>query len=588
MEVDILQPLDAYQRELKEKHRQLTEEYFDNLVKQSGVSAEENAQIIDQRNQTLKRLSDSDKYVRKNKSLRTFLIVCIVALFVGALISIFAFMDNEEGLFFLTILLPILFVAGAIGLIVLICKVINKRIKQGKEQSAKLREEANKLESQAWQQMAPLNRKYDWNIPDKLIYETVPQIQLDKYFDENKYAYFTQNIGLQVENRDDVSAYCARSGNSDGNPFLLMRYMYHQMIDFVYTGTRTVTWTEVETDSQGHTRTVTHSETLVAHVTKPKPDYFFRTYLYYGSSAAPDLHFSRTPVVPSGSSDKAINSLVKSGEKRLEKKTREAIKNGETYNKLANSEFEVLFGADNRDNEVQFRMLFTPLAQQNMVKLLRSQQPYGDDFTFEKRGRVNIIFSRHGSELNIDANPAQFVDFDLAKAKETFVNYNVNYFKSLYFDFAPLFSVPIYTQERPEQAFGECTDHANIGECEMEAVANFFDPKLISHPETVTDTIVKVKHVAETDKGCVAEITGYSFKGIPRVDFVPVWCRNGHTYDVEVPWIEYIPLSQVTNVEMSAVTLTREEYLGAESAGGDNEVFFGGIVARLLPETAKK
>lgn len=588
MEIDILQPLDAYQHELKDKHRQLTEEYFDNLVKQSGVSPEENAEIIDKRNQTLKQLGDSDKHVRKNKSLRAFMIVCIVALFMAAIISVVAFMDNEEGLFFLAILLPILFVAIAVGLILLICKVINKRIKLGKEQSAKLRAEANKLESQAWQQMAPLNRKYDWNTPDKLIYETVPQIQLDKYFDENKYAYFTKHMGLLVESRDDVSAYCARSGNSDGNPFLLMRYIYHQMIDYVYTGTRTVSWTETETDAQGHTHTVTRSETLIAHVTKPKPDYFFRTYLYYGSSAAPDLHFSRTPVVPRDASDKAIKSLVKNGEKQLEKKTREAIKKGETYNKLANSEFEVLFGADNRDDEVQFRMMFTPLAQQNMVKLLKSHKPYGDDFTFEKRGRVNIIYSRHGASLNIDANPAQFVNFDLAKAKETFVNYNVNYFKSLYFDFAPLFSVPIYTQERPEQVFGECTDHANIGECEMEAVANFFDPKLISHPETVTDTIVKVKHVAATDNGCVAEITGYSYKGIPHVDFVPVMCRNGHTYEVEVPWIEYSPLTQVTNVEMSAVSLTREDYLRSENAGSDNEVFFGGIIARLMPETDKK
>lgn len=37
---------------------------------------------------------------------------------------------------------------------------------------------------------------------------------------------------------------------------------------------------------------------------------------------------------------------------------------------LANDEFEVLFRALNRNNEVQFRLLFTPLAQQNMIDLL--------------------------------------------------------------------------------------------------------------------------------------------------------------------------------------------------------------------------
>ena len=578
---EILHPIQQYNSEFKEKHRQLTEEYFEKLLEASGVDEQENAHLMSERSKTLKKLEAADNKVQKRKSLRGWLVFIIVALFLAAIIAAVVFANNSDGLFFLAILLPIIAVGGAIALIVVISKVLNTKIKSGNNVVNELRKKVAEIESKAWQQMRPLNIKYDWNIPDRLIYKTVPHIQLDKYFDEDKHDYFKHNFGLSASGRQDISVYCARSGNSCGNPFLIIRYFVREIVQHTYTGTLTVSWTEHHVDSNGKSYTTTEHQTLVATVVKPKPEYFFTTCLYYGNDAAPDLKFSRNPTVPKNASDKKIASLIKSGEKRLEKKSREAVKNGKSFNKLANSEFEVLFGAVNRDHETQFRMMFTPLAQQNMVKLLRNKEPYGDDFTFEKNGKENIIYSSHSADLDIDANPAQFAGFDLAKARENFIKFNMEYFASVYFDFAPLFSIPIYQQERPLKHFGECTKHSNIGDFEIESVANYFRRELLAPDDATTPQILKAVPIQADDNGTLTEITSYAYRGEDRLTYVSEMARNGRVYQVPVHWVEYIPVQKTSQVRMQAVKLTREQYLTTDESG-DSTILVGGVMANLI------
>ena len=576
---EILQPIQQYKSEFKDKHLALTEEYFDNLVKQSGVDADENAKLMSERRKTLNKLQAADSNLRSNKQLRGWLIFFIVVLFLAAIALAVLFAETN---LILAISLPIVAVCCAVALILVITKVLNKKIKQGSSVVDQLKKEVETIEGEAWKQMQPLNVKYGWNIPDKLIYQTLPHIQLDKYFDEDKHDYFKHNFGLDASGRDDISVCCARSGNSCGNPFLLIRYFVREIVQHPYRGTLTVTWTERHVDSNGKTYTTTECQTLVATVVKPKPEYFFTTCLYYGNDAAPDLKFLRNPVVPQGASDKKIASIVKSGAKKLEKKSRDAINKGESFNTLANSEFDVLFGAADRDHETQFRMMFTPLAQQNIVALLKNKEPYGDDFTFEKNGRENIIYSSHSADLDIDANPQQFVNFDLAKARENFIQFNVNYFASLYFDFAPLFSIPIYQQERPSKPFGECTKHGNIGDFEMESVVNYFKKELLCPEEAATPQILKALPIQEDEQGTLAVITSYAYKGIDHVEYVPTMARNGRTYMVPVSWVEYIPVQSSAQVRMQAVNLTREQFLTTENQEDDTTILVGGVKANLI------
>jgi hypothetical protein len=91
---------------------------------------------------------------------------------------------------------------------------------------------------------------------------------------------------------------------------------------------------------------------------------------------------------------------------------------------MSNSDFEVLFDALDRNNEVQFRTLFTPLAQTNMVELIRSSSGYGDDFNFIKQNRTNKIVTQHsqGRVINLLASAYFSYSFDIIK--ENFINKN--------------------------------------------------------------------------------------------------------------------------------------------------------------------
>ena len=107
--------------------------------------------------------------------------------------------------------------------------------------------------------------------------------------------------------------------------------------------------------------------------------------------STPELSFSRDADHVEQRSERSLQRLVKRGERTLQKKTEEAISENGDFMSMSNTEFEVLFDALNRTNEVQFRTIFTPLAQTNMVDLLLSKTGYGDDFNFFKN-KLTAVF----------------------------------------------------------------------------------------------------------------------------------------------------------------------------------------------------
>ena len=138
-----------------------------------------------------------------------------------------------------------------------------------------------------------------------------------------------------------------------------------------YYGEKTIYWTTRETDSDGKSRTVHHSETLRASVTAPYPEYYERTRLIYGNTAAPDLIFYRKP---SGLAGREGSLRFKWDKFWLKRKARN-LADGD-FAMLTNEEFEVAFNTSNRNNNQQFALLFTPLAQQSMMALSKSKLQY--------------------------------------------------------------------------------------------------------------------------------------------------------------------------------------------------------------------
>lgn len=557
----LLEPLKGYHSLYKGKHKENAEQYFDELSKQGQVNIEANKKTVKEYRAKLLEIDNIAKMLAKKRALRTFLIVVIILVVLAAgIVSYLSFGSKGETLPIWAAIIAIVVALGVlIGFVLLIKLKINKVIKDNETLKAKLEQEAQKLLDEAWGQMAGLNALYDWSIPGKLVTKTVPLIQMDDHFDEKKFTYLHEKYGLSENLHNNISTYFVQSGSILGNPFLLCRDYEQKWYDKQYTGSLTIHWTETVRTNNG-TRTVTKSQTLVASIWKPAPSYGFNTYLVYGNEAAPDLKFSRTPTVSLNATEKDLAKKVKSGAKKLDKKAREAVTKGLNYTRLGNDEFEVLFGGTDRNNEVQFRLLFTPLAQKNLLNLMKSKEPFGDDFYIEKDCELNFVMTGHSQNADYYANPVQFVDYDWEGAKKKFVEYNETFFKNLYFELAPLVSIPLYQQHKSHEFIYDKEYKSNVSSFEHESLANSFDINLLRPDRATTPSILKTNLVRKQGSADSVEITAHAFEAQRRVSYVPMRGGDGYMHNVPVFWLEYVPVEKKTPMAVEQKASSRFEF----------------------------
>ena len=262
--------------------------------------------------------------------------------------------------------------------------------------------------------------------------------------------------------------------------------------------------------------------------------------------------------------EKEIDKYVKKGEKKLKKKTDKAIKENRSFTNMSNTDFEVLFDALDRTNEVQFRTLFTPLAQTNMVSLIRSQTGYGDDFNFIKHKRTNKIISQHSQGRDITLTPSAYRAYSFDEIKENFITQNTLFFKNVYFDFAPLWAIPIY-QERPVHSLKPIPDYNQNYSYKMyESLSNKIPPQYVVHPKTQTPAILKTSFVNSKNDIDEISVLAYSYDIIPRIDFVMVHGGDGRWHSVPVPWDDYIPLQETKRFFVSTKNHIKPENILAQ------------------------
>lgn len=559
MEDSILEPLDLYHARLKSLHHENASKYFDELVKKSGISVAENHETIKVYDAKNKKLGHIKRTLRKYQMIKTGLILGSILFIILGVIAIYTGVKKQIPLYLGILFLCISFALAIIGFI-LIKKKINPVCKNIEAKRLSLEEELQNLLDKAWSQMAALNALFDWNMPAEIITRTTPLIQLDPYFDAKKLQYLKEKYHFAENDKENISTIFVQSGSILGNPFLLCRTYKQLWINKTYTGTLTIHWTEQVRGSDGKTQTVHRSEILHASIIKPAPNYDYETYLVYGNDAAPNLNFYRYPSEVNGKSEKAIAKMVSSGVKKLDRLAREAVEKNQNYTRLNSDEFEVLFGGENRDNEVEFRLLFTPLAQKNEVKLIKSQVPYGDDFYFEKAKNLNYIKSNHSQTQDYYADPNQFIGFSVDQMKEKFVQFNDKYFQSLFFDFMPLLSIPLYQQHKPKEYIYKEEYRSNITSFEHEALANSFDCDLLKNPASATDSILKATFEKKNKTVDLVKIRANSFKATERIEFISVFGGDGRVHSVPVPWIEYEPIYQDTWMEVKAQNGSRPQF----------------------------
>lgn len=554
---DMTEPLKVYNYFLKEDVHLAAEAYFDGLVLKNNIDPEYNRQLMRELAKYRGKIKTVEKKLNRKKGLRTFTIVSIVLFFVAALICLIVGIMNWDNLWWL-IFVTLGCIAAGVGLIIVIVKVINKKIKQIKEQLDKLKEKAEEILNEAKQQMEPLNRDYDWNAPAKIFDDAFSLVKFDQYFDQNKFYYLRNKYGFK-ENEDNISTLYVQSGSILGNPFIVERNRVREIRDHTYTGSITIHWTTVS--GSGKNRTVHHhTQTLTASVVKPRPEYFTETWLVYGNEAAPKLSFSRRPCPASSYDEKKLKKYVEEFEKDFDKKIKNAKYDAKPQTMMSNTEFEALFGATNRDNDVEFRLLFTPLAQKNMIDLVK-HSPFGDDFRFIKNKELNYIMSAHMQNADIDTNPDRFRNYDHDAAKKFFVDYVDKYFAAFYFDLAPLMSIPLYQMHESFESIFKGTVDPNVTSFESEMIANHFDQDYFKHQDSSTEAILKRTVIKKNgNKGDLINIHAHSYKAIPHTDYITKMGGDGCLHEIPVVWYEYVPLEQVTPLAVQSCHASEKKF----------------------------
>ncbi|MBQ2819011.1 MAG: hypothetical protein IJF14_01355 [Clostridia bacterium] len=521
----ILEPARAYKEVYSKTFPENANKLFDELVEKSKVKVDENRAAAKAYRKKENEVATATKKLNGKKAIRVLLILAIIALMIIGIVyapMIWVLLVNA---------------ALSIGIILYIVKKLTPIIQTLRDHKEDLEEQAKELYNKAEKLLKPLLDLFDSTMTTQLIEQTVPLLQIDKNYDMRRFDYLNGKYGLSEDWGSDVSTLKVMSGEIIGNPFIIEKILTHAMGMETYTGSITITWTEY--DYVDGKRVARHcSQVLTASVTKPKPFFTEGTRLIYGNEAAPDLNFSRMPSHAERMDEDDIERHVRRGSRKIRRKAKKEIASG--FTEMGNEEFDVLFGALDRDNEVEFRLLFTPLAQKNLLTLMKGGSPFGDDFAFTKDNCINIIESEHSQNWNFDSPSERYFTYDIDICRQLFVDLNSDDFRHIFFDLAPLLSIPLYQHHKPKEYIYKEKYERNYTVKEAEVLANAFDVSVFRDPFADTPQLLKTRLVSTVDGEDTVEVSSLSYNGIPRVDYIPMWGRDGNLHNVPVHWVEYI------------------------------------------------
>lgn len=535
---DVYEPLSRYRDEFREKFARLTREKFAELTERSGVDVAANRRQV----ALIKAL---DARLSRARFKRTLLCILMIIGFAGALVGGFLATraDADETVRSIAPLVAVFGVVLGVGMAILFAKAgkavdeLVRKIREAKEV--------------AWRQMEPLNRLYTWNLTVGLIEATVPRLDFDPFFTAQRLADLRRLYGWDDSFNRGKSVLFAQSGIINGNPFLLGEYREMRWVQHTYTGSLSISWRELERDADGKTRMVTRHQTLHASVEKPVPSYPCEKVLIYGNDAAEALSFSRDP---SGLDAGGLGTTIRKWWRlRGLRSFSRNLDDESQFTLMNNEEFETWFHAKDRDNEVEFRLLFTALAQIQMLALMKDRETgFGDDFRFVKRCKLNFLFPKHLQDATIDTDPSRFRNWDYDAAAAFFRSFNEAYFRNVYFALAPLLAIPLYQQTRTHEEIWKGVVGSDASSFwEHESIANYFGGDRFRHPESITENILKTRVLSRQDGVSTVAVTAHGFRGEDRVDYVSVYGGDGCWHDVPVEWTEYLPVERTRNMTVT-------------------------------------
>ena len=553
---DVYEPLSRYRDEFRARHAELTQALFAELTEKSGVDVALNRRLAAEVGR-LERLASSAIG-------RLWLLGLLGLLLFGAAGVCGLYLHSngmpDGGGARAKVVLGL--VAGLLAGIAVVVAFFRQfgRLHDLKKRSLEIQRRAEKL-------LEPLFRLFQWDFPVKLVEKTVPRLAFDPYFTAKRLEDLHALCGWSDAFNDGKSVLGSQSGVINGNPFVFTDCLVAGWGTKTYEGTLEISWLEEEEDDEGRTHLVRRYETLHASVEKPCPVYTRDKLLIYGNDAAPDLSFTRRPSGLAGKSPGFWASWRKRrARKRLEAFSRN-LDDDSNYTIMANREFETLFQTTDRDHEVEYRLLFSALAQVQMLQLINDDaDSFGDDFTFMKRRKINVLRSGRLDNADIDTDPARFRHWSHDRLKAAFQTFNEHFFHDVYFALAPLLAIPLYQQTRT---------HADIWKgvipespssfWEHEALANYHGEDAFRPASCVTRCLLKTEVVARDEGETRVAVTAHGYRTEDRVDYVSVRGGDGHCHDVPVHWDEYLPVSRTREMTLTERATPADRFSAAFS-----------------------
>lgn len=543
--------VDSYKNKYRGLHEKNTAEYFDHLVRKSGISVRQNQKTNKKIKETESHIRELADRINKGNTRKKLLVGIIIVSAILILVQVMAMAEVGMGL------VPLLIIglgAASIAMCVYLMVKFSQRTRKLKTVKYDLESVVRGLKAEAREQLRPLNELFTPKVCPLLFSKTLPNINLDKIFDTKRLDYLVGKFGFEASRDNNRSTIYVQSGDINGNPFFICCDRTHELGTKTYTGSRTIHW--ITTHSTGGKTSVRHhSQTLTASVEKPCPYYKKQAYLVYGNEAAPDLVFSRQDSDAEHMAQKEIDKQVSKKIKKLNKRAERNTARGDSFTVLGNSEFEVLFGAVDRNNEVQFRLLFTPLAQKQLLELMKEKEAgFGDDFGFVKRKMINYLYPKHLEDIKLSVTSEYFQGYDIDAVKSKFISYNNEYFRHVYFALAPILAIPLYQQQKPREYIYRDLYDSYASFYEDEYIANSIFHRAPLNPRSTTPSILKTTVLASGDNCDTIRVTAYGYCTEQRIDYVQKLGGDGRLHRIPVEWTEYIPVTQDTDLVVNIIS----------------------------------
>lgn len=537
--MDLLEydPVSGYANVYKEQFNAAADEFFEQAVRNGRIDAVLNEQLAAE-------LKSLQAQKEKVDSKHSWLIILLVVAGIGLTVWGFWIGCNvpeaaQERHW--CIFVPV--VCAAVG--IAFFKII-PALRNLAGQIAQLEAEIREKYARIMELLSPLWRAFDWDTATNLISKVLPVLHFDKFLSVERQQDFSENFGFALVDDPDSTLTGIHSGTFYGYPFVFAEEIVFSMGERIWSNSITITYREKVTGPDGKSTWETRTQILTASIARPCPEYGMRRNFFFGHDAAPELSFSRSPSSLSGGGG-LLHAVGKKFQLRKLRKFEQNLTDDSQYTMVANHDFEVLFRSENRDHEVGFRLLYTPLAQQYMVSLLNDRKEgYGDDFAYVKSNCVTRICSEHLNNTSLSEVPFRSDLFELKEIKKLFLETSAEFFRSIYFTFAPLMLIPSYNTPRLHTEV-PAEGGETISECELEG-AIYFRKGYFEPERSITETIFNIRNFRVLSHGVEATVEACSFTGKERVEYVQKWGNDGRLHTIPVYWTEYIPIRRRTKI----------------------------------------